>query len=172
MTLEQAVKDYSMDNRYYPDVFPLNAGNDLKLSDRPEITVDDKGSDRCVRINIISFIGSCVWAKHYYADIDADGCDVGYNDENGTRYSIMGFISTEYKQKVKENPLYEQTYKITVIRPSNERDVKEAPYDFYPEEIGKQHTSQFYSKEEAIQTAKEVVSFRFPGWKVEVNDRT
>ena len=172
MTLEQAVKDYSSDNRYYPDVFPINAGNDLKLSDRPEITVNDKGDDRYVRINITSFIGSCAWAKHYYADIDADGCDIGYNDENGKRYSIMGAISPEYKQKTKENPLYEPFYKITIVRPTTMHDVNEAPDDFYIDEIGEQRTSQFYSIEEAIQVAKEVVALRFPGWKVEVNDRT
>ena len=172
MTLEQAVKEYSSDYGYYPDVFPLNAGNDLKLSDRPEITVNDKGNDRRVRINITSFIGTCVWAKHYYADIEADGCDIGYTDENGKRFSVMGYVSEEFKKKVKENPLYEFFYKITVVRPTTMRDVDEAPDDFYIDGIGKQHTSQFYSIEEAIQVAKEVVALRFPGWKVEVNDRT
>ena len=81
-------------------------------------------------------------------------------------------VSEEFKKKVKENPLYEFFYKITVVRPTTMRDVEEAPDDFYIDGIGEQHTSQFYSIEEAIQVAKEVVALRFPGWKVEVNDRT
>ena len=148
-------------------MFPLNAGMDLVLSDRPEVFPQKYDEPRKVKIKITSFVGSCAWARHYYFDIEADGCHL---TDNGNSI-IFGHISEEYQKKKRDNGLYEHDYKIPVVRPITEQDVKDDP-DYDIDDIGWADTNRFNTKEEGLEIAKEIVSKRFPDWELVIDDMT
>lgn len=166
MTQEE-IKKHCRDCGNYPYVFPLNAGMDLVLSDRPEVFPHKYDEPRKVKIKITSFIGSCAWAMHYYFDIEADGCHL---TDNGNSI-IFGHISEEYQKKKRDNGLYEHDYKIPVVRPITEQDIKDDP-DYDIDDIGWADTNRFNTKEEGLEIAKEIVSKRFPGWELVIDDMT
>lgn len=156
---------HCLDQGKYPDIFPLDYGLDIVLENRPELTVCTR-NPRCVKIEITSFTGITAGAVHYYPSLKADGIAFKGTKEDGTTYIAFGYISEEYSKKEKDaNGKYDMIYKIMIMRPVTEEEIKKNPsaWDFY--EPG-DPTDRFESYDEAYNLALEVAKLRFPGWEI------
>lgn len=76
LSIKEAV-DLSIDRGDYPDVIPVDYGNDLTLKTEPGIIVRIM-NPRKVKISISTF-----GYTHYYADITADGVSLIEETERG-----------------------------------------------------------------------------------------
>lgn len=164
----------------YPDVFPEDYGMDFHLDSNPELYTKKLmyGSDkrRCI-IEITSFAGICFGAVHYYAKIKADGVHICRDDVdkdgNKTTVYIGGYICKEFKELPRDKQAeYSSFYDIEITRPVTQDDIDSDKIRWEGYEVGYK-TNAFYTKEDAIETAKRVAKARFPkGWIIKVNDET
>lgn len=94
-TVNEAV-NLSIDRGNYPNVIPVDYGNDFCLKTKPEIKVKIN-NPRKVRIETSTF-----GVMHYYADIIADGVDLIEETEKGMVIH-GGYICEEYSKICKKN---------------------------------------------------------------------
>jgi hypothetical protein len=92
----QEANDLSYDQGCYPDFFPIDIGNDFKLSDNPELFVQ-MPNPRKICIEVTSYRGFCGGAVHYYAEIRADGIDICQRDDDGRLMRVGGYLGENIK---------------------------------------------------------------------------
>lgn len=162
---------HSLDQGSYPAVFPLDYGMDFDNQDDPEYKVSAYNNPRRVTISITSFIGSCAWAKHYYADIEADGvklCKVEQMDD-GRERTLWKRVSVPYGASYEEKAKYGPCYKISACREVTAQMIYDDPSTWEGYDAG-DFTNRFYSEHDALEMAKKIVNERFPGWDVKIEN--
>lgn len=168
LTIQEAV-DSSCDRGLYPDVFPVEIGEDFKLQTRPDLFARIP-NPRKVRIEISSFRGMCYNAIHYYAHIQADGIELCRKEKDGeTERTVMihGYLGKEfYNLPRHKQDLWGGDYDIAAARFVTEAEIANDP-DRWEGYTAGDYTDAFNTAEEAEETARAIVSARFgEGWKV------
>lgn len=157
LSINEAVS-LSMDRGNYPDVIPVDFGNDLILKTKPEIKLRIK-NPRKVRIETSTY-----GVTHYYADIIADGVDLIEETEKGF---VMhgGYICEEYSEICKKNiGKYDPRYRIEVLRYLTKEEIEQYPARWIGYNPG-DTTNAFYSEKEAFEQAVKIATARFgKGW--------
>lgn len=164
-TVNDAV-NMSIDNGDYPEIIPVDYGNDLVLKSHPEIKAKIR-NPRTVKIDITTF-----GVTHYYADIIADGVDFIEETERGTTMHL-GYVCDElFKIRKKDRGKYESKYRIVVLRLVTQDEIKQYPIRWEGYNAG-DTTNAFYSKEEALEKAIRIVKARFgKGWVLKLENET
>lgn len=165
LTVNEAV-NLSIDGGNYPNVIPVDYGNDLLLKTKPEIKVRIK-NPRKVRIETSTF-----GVMHYYADITADGVDLIEDTERGMVIHA-GYICEEYSKICKKNVgKYDSIYRIEVLRYLTQEEIKQYPARWIGYNAG-DTTNAFYSEEEVLEQAIRIVKARFgKGWILNLKNET
>lgn len=161
LSINEAV-NLSMDRGNYPDVIPVDFGNDLILKTKPEIKVRID-NPRKVKIDITTF-----GVTHYYADIIADGVDIIEESDEGCVIH-GGYICKEYSEICEKNRgKYDSQYRIEVLRQVTKEEIEQYPVRWEGYEPG-DTTNAFYSEEEAFIQALKIAKARFGnGWVLEL----
>ena len=163
----QYAGDHSLDQGQYPDVFPLDFGNDFHLNEHPGWKFQIR-EPRKVKIEITSFIGTCWEAIHYYAKLIADGIDI-IDDQD---YCVGGYLGEEHKNLPRElKDKWSSSYDIEIARGVTEEEIKNDPHRWKFYHPGEK-TNGFENKEELLEVARKVAEIRFPGWEIVVDDCT
>jgi hypothetical protein len=164
-------KQHSIDNGCYPDVFNEDIGMDFHLDEYPERypSKDFHEDGRKCLIKITTYRGMCYGAKHYYAEIEADGIDIREDriDEKGNKktYSIGGYMGKEFNSLPREKQgEYERFYNIEAARVVTQQDIDKDEDRWAGYKPGYK-TNAFDTPTEAEETALKVAKIRFPkGW--------
>lgn len=172
--LDFALKS-SQDKGIYPDIFSVEIGSDFHLETRPELypLID---TPRKVVIEITTFAGLCAGAKHYYAEIKADGIHIcSKRIENGKEIVSRhgGYLGEEYKNLPNEKKsIWDSPYSIEVIRPVTQEMINKDPMRWEDCYIGYK-TNAFDTMASVLEVAMKIVEARFTkDWVVEVRDLT
>lgn len=174
MTLDEAVK-CCIDRNNYPAFFKIDVGRNFHLETKPDYYCEINDF-RNVKIEITSFRGVSCGAQHYYAKIIADGIKI-FSYEKGTGGKVRkvyhgGYVCDEYSKLLKNNPLWDLFYEIEVCRPLTQQEIDEDPERWEYYDAG-QLTNAFYTKEEAIKQAKDIIKARFDvDWIIKIDDLT
>jgi len=162
---------HSLDQGSYPDVFPIDYGMDFDNKDDPEYDVMPYHNQRRVTISITSFIGSCAWAQHYYADIEADGVELckKWKREDGHEMTTWKSPKIPDGFSYKEKAKYGSCYKIEVCREVTAQMIYDEPSIWEGYDAG-DPTNRFDSAHDALEIAKKIVEARFPGWEIKIEN--
>lgn len=169
-TTAEWAKNHSMDYGDYPLVIENEMPKDFSIPNHPEYFLGEPWNND-VKIEITSFRGISIGAIHYYANICVNQPDI-CKVENGQTLSCGGYICEEWKNmpnSITDN--YGGFWHIDVRRPLTQAEIEADPNrwrSYSPNDF----TSSFESKKEAIETAKKVAAFRFPGRKITIDDCT
>lgn len=157
LSIKEAV-DLSIDRGDYPDVIPVDYGNDLTLKTEPGIIVRIM-NPRKVKISISTF-----GYTHYYADITADGVSLIEETERG-EVRHCGYICEEFSKISKKNRgKYDSQYRIEVLRHVTKEEIEQYPVRWRGYEPG-DTTNAFYTEKEAFEQAAKIAKARFgKGW--------
>lgn len=165
----------SQDEGQYPDIFSDDLGKDFHLETKPEY-FPVIATPRLIRMKISSFIGICGGAKHYYAEIQADGIKICSKEIRNGKENIIthsGYVCEEYAKLPREKKdIWDSYYSIEVVRPITQEMINANPGKWKYCGVGSM-TNAFDTKESALSVAQNIVNERFQGeWDVVIDDLT
>ena len=167
--MEQFIKDHCRDNDKYPLVFTKDLGIDITIPNHPELVVRAL-QNPVAKIKISTFRGISWDAVHYYGKIYADGPELREIQSDGSECSIVGYICKEYNEMSDEQKnLIKGRFTIEIVRPLTQEEIDKDPKRWEMYEAGSK-TNGFYHKQDIINIATKIIEYRFPGWKIEIDD--
>jgi len=175
-TVSEEIMQCCMDRGDLPEFFDINIGKDFHLETRPEYFCEIK-QPRTIRIEITSYRGVACGAMHYYARLIADGIYI-YSYEKGSggkvsKVSHGGYVCEEFSKLPRDKKaIWSLCYEIEVMRILTQEEIDADPVRWEYYDAG-YPTNAFYTKEEAIARAKEIIKARFDvDWVVKIDDMT
>lgn len=170
-TTAEWAKDHSMDYGDYPLVIENEMPKDFSIPNHPEYFLG-KPWNNDVKVEITSFRGISIGAIHYYAKLIVNQPNICCINENGSTSICGGYICEEWRSMPKSvSANIGGLWTIDALRELTQAEIDSDPsrWDYYR---AGEFTNCFETKKEAIETAKKVAAFRFPGRKITIDDCT